>query len=265
MFRLAAWLAGAGVLVSGASMVVTRADRSAEPLKANRVVIAELFTSEGCSSCPLADEELSRLLSRQQSSGVDVLALGEHVDYWDGLGWRDRFSSARFSERQSEYDARVFKTGSIYTPQLVIDGRLQMVGSDHPAIQRAIDQAAQARKSTVAVQARADAHDLRVEIAVAVPEGVAIKDTTELVVAITENKLATDVRRGENGGRILKHDAVVRSLQTVGVMPAQERTWRTGVSIPVGPEWHRENVRTLAFLQERASRRIVGGGWSPIN
>src|SRR5262249_33462805 len=147
MFRLAAWLAGAVVLIAGAWMVGNRADLSAEPLKeANRVVIAELFTSEGCSSCPPADEELSRLLARQ-GSGVDVLALGEHVDYWDGLGWRDRFSSARFSERQSEYDSRVFKTGSIYTPQLVIDGRLQMVGSDHAAIQRAIDQAAQARKS----------------------------------------------------------------------------------------------------------------------
>src|SRR5262245_4010684 len=265
MFRLAAWLAGAGVLVSGVSMVATHTDRSAEPPKAtNRVVIAELFTSEGCSSCPPADDELGRLLVRQ-ASGVEVLALGEHVDYWDSLGWRDRFSSARFSERQSEYDARVFKTGSIYTPQLVIDGHLQMVGSDHSAIQRAIEQAAQARKSNVAVQARADAHDVRVEIAVDVPDGVAIRDATELVVAITENRLATEVRRGENGGRILKHEAVVRSLQTVGVMPVQQRTWRTGVSIPAGPEWHRENVRAVAFLQERASRRIVGAGSSTIN
>jgi hypothetical protein len=264
MFRLAGWLAGAGVLLAGTWMVAKRADLSAEPLKtANRVVIAELFTSEGCSSCPSADEELSRL-SFRQASGVDVLALGEHVDYWDGLGWRDRFSSASLSARQSEYDARVFKTGSIYTPQLVIDGHLQMVGSDHAAIQRAIDQAARSRKSVVAVEARADARDVRVEVSVDVPEGVTIGEATELVVAITEDKLATDVRRGENGGRILKHDAVVRSLQTIGTMPVQ-RAWRTGASIPVGANWRRENGHAVVFLQERVSRRIVGAGASSIN
>jgi hypothetical protein len=264
MFRLAGWLAGAGVLLAGIWMAGRRADLSAEPSQpANRVVIAELFTSEGCSSCPPADEELSRLQTRE-APNVEVAALGEHVDYWDSLGWRDRFSSASFSARQSDYDARVFKTGSIYTPQLVIDGHLQMVGSDHAAIQRAIDQAARSRKSVVVVQARTDAHDVRVEIAVEVPDGVAIGESTELVVAITENKLATDVRRGENGGRILKHDAVVRSLQTMGVMPVHQRAWRTSASIPMGADWRRENIRAVAFLQERASRRIVGAGASTV-
>src|SRR6267142_3420791 len=111
-----------------------------------RMVLVELFTSEGCSSCPPADAVLSELVLRQPVAGVEVLALGEHVDYWDRLGWRDPFSSAMFSARQSNYDARVFHRNEVYTPQLVVDGQLERVGSDVSAIQRAINQAAHAPK-----------------------------------------------------------------------------------------------------------------------
>ena len=93
------------------------------------VVIAELFTSEGCSSCPPADNLLRRLLAAQPIDGVEVVALGNHVDYWDRLGWRDSFSSRLFSDRQAAYDSAVFRLKAPYTPQLVVDGATESVAA----------------------------------------------------------------------------------------------------------------------------------------
>ena len=117
-------------------------------------MVAELFTSEGCSSCPPADALLKRLTHEQFIPGVRVLALGEHVDYWDRLGWRDPFSSPGFSHRQSEYEADVFHSGGVYTPQFVIDGRLQAVGNDVRGVRRAIARAAHDPKARVGVTAQ---------------------------------------------------------------------------------------------------------------
>ena len=155
-------------MASGFGRIEERAPSDiALPAPTDRAVVAELFTSEGCSSCPPADELLRRLAREQFVPGVRVLALGEHVDYWDRLGWRDPFSSPGFSNRQSEYEARVFHKGSVYTPQLVIDGRLEEVGSDVTAVRRAIARAAQEAKATVGVTARpGDAGRLRVEVQV---------------------------------------------------------------------------------------------------
>jgi hypothetical protein len=229
------------------------------------IVVAELFTSEGCSSCPPADDVLSQLVRRQPVPGVEVLALGEHVDYWDRLGWRDPFSSAAFTSRQSEYEARVFRRNSIYTPQLVVDGQLERIGSDLEAVQRAIKQAAQAPKATVAVAAAYSTDpDLRVEVHVDVQADLAFRDTADVFVAVTEDNLVTDVRRGENRGRTLKHSAVVRSLTTVGALRPQEHTLSATASVPWALDWISANVRVISFLQERQSRRMVGAGSSTI-
>src|SRR5262249_35745900 len=115
-------------------------------------VLVELFTSEGCSSCPPADDILSDLVQHQPIENVTVIGMGEHVDYWNHLGWRDPFSSALFSARQSEYDARVFHSGTIYTPQFVADGRIQAVGGDRMAVRRAIADAARFEKADVSVR-----------------------------------------------------------------------------------------------------------------
>src|SRR2546422_6006607 len=160
------WICAVGILLGGTTAFGDRSRLTAAPGTGPRnVVVVELFTSEGCSSCPPADDVLSQLAHRQPVPGVEVLALGEHVDYWDRLGWRDLFSSPAFSARQSTYDARVFHANQVYTPQLVIDGRLERVGSNAPAVQRAIQQAATSPKAAVRVAAiRNDAHDLRVEL-----------------------------------------------------------------------------------------------------
>src|SRR3989449_6393247 len=160
------WICAVGILLGGTTAFGDRSRLTAAPGTGPRnVVVVELFTSEGCSSCPPADDVLSQLAHRQPVPGVEVLALGEHVDYWDRLGWRDPFSSPAFSSRQSTYDARVFHASQVYTPQLVIDGRLERVGSNARAVQRAIEQAAMGPKAAVSLAAtRNDAHDLRVEL-----------------------------------------------------------------------------------------------------
>ena len=226
-----------------------------------RIVVVELFTSEGCSSCPPADDVLSQLAQRQPVAGVEVLTLGEHVDYWDRLGWRDPFSSPAFSARQSNYDERVFHTGQVYTPQLVIDGWLQRVGSDARAVQRAIEQAATRPKAAVTVAAvRSDEHDLRVELHVNMASSLSVGEALDAVVAVTEDKLSTEVRRGENGGRTLKHSGVVRSLTTIGTLSPRKSAWSIDASVPWDMAWKLADIRVIAFVQERQSRHIVGAG-----
>src|SRR5438045_6457778 len=141
-------------LLTIAAVVVASARAMSMQTSARTVVIAELSTSEGCSSCPPADDLLRRLIATQPLAGVEIIALGSHVDYWDGLGWRDPFSSALFSARQSAYDAAVFRSNGIYTPQLVVDGALEVVGSDAAAVRRTLLKAASLPKATVSVVAR---------------------------------------------------------------------------------------------------------------
>jgi hypothetical protein len=257
------WVLGALLVGAWAAQPGIRLT-AAQPPTTRPIVVAELFTSEGCSSCPPADAVLSQLVLGQPVEGAEVLALGEHVDYWDQLGWRDPFSSALYSRRQSNYDAQVFHRHELYTPQFVVDGRLERVGSDIGAVHRAIKQAAQAPKAAVDVAAvRADDRDLHVEVHVTVPTSLTLRESADVLVAIAEDNLVTEVRRGENGGRTLRHSAVVRSLTTVGTLSAHEHTWSTSASLPVAQEWKPANLRIVSFLQERASRRIVGAGSAP--
>jgi hypothetical protein len=231
---------------------------------ARSVVLAELFTSEGCSSCPPADDVLSQF-ARQPASDVEVLALGEHVDYWDRLGWRDPFSSPAYSSRQSNYDARVFHRNEVYTPQLVIDGRFECVGSDVEGIHHAITQAAAAPKALVEVAiVRAHDREVGITVHVDVPPTLTLRESVDVLVAVAEDNLLSKVRRGENGGRTLRHSAVVRSLTSVGTLSPHADAWSTSASVVLEPEWQPANVRVVSFLQERESRRIVGAGSSRL-
>jgi hypothetical protein len=230
------------------------------------VVIAELFTSEGCSSCPPADDLLTQLVSRPPIAGIKVLALGEHVDYWDRLGWRDPFSSAALTNRQAEYNARVFRENGIYTPQLVVDGQFQCIGSDARAVRQALAKAARLPKATVGVSAARDTSgDVRVDVQVDLPPEVMIREDADVLVAVTQDRLVTNVRRGENGGRTLRHTAVVRSLGIVGAVTPQNRTFATTSLVPVVSEWKIDDIRIVSFVQERNSRRILGGGTAGID
>jgi hypothetical protein len=230
------------------------------PSPTGRAVVAELFTSESCSSCPPADDLLSDLAHSPVVPGIRVLALGEHVDYWNRFGWRDRFSSPVFSHRQREYDRAVFHNAGAFTPQMVIDGRFQEVGSDRAAVIQAVAEAGREPKAAVGVAAwPAGRGHVRVQVQVFPAPGADIRERADVMVAITEDHLTSEVEGGENRGRVLKHSSVVRSLTKLGSLTALNAFSRV-TSIPAAPFWATKNIAVVAFVQERASRRIVGAG-----
>lgn len=222
-------------------------------------VVVELFTSEGCSSCPPADVLLSRMDETQPVEGAEVIALAQHVDYWNYLGWSDPYSSHELSERQGAY-SRAFGRDGVYTPQMVVDGRAEFNGGDSGKAFDEIARAAREPKAEVLLtradaQAKTDAPvrlSLRVEKLPKLSDG----DAAEVLLAITEGGLSSDVSRGENTGRKLTHVGVVRRLTKLGEFSAGKFSADTDVTFDNG--WRRENLRAVVFLQERASRRVVG-------
>jgi hypothetical protein len=220
-------------------------------------VLVELFTSEGCSSCPPADALLFEL-EKQPVENAEIIALGEHVDYWNYIGWTDRFSSARFSDRQSEY-AGTFGLESVYTPQMVVDGEAEFNGTSERRARRAIAEAAARPKATVTLRVEpVSGRPERFQVTV-LPGGfpAGTKGRVRLFLAVTETGLETTVRRGENEGRVLRHTGVVRSLAALpDVNPA---TSAPVVSVlDLDPQWVRKNLRVVAFLQQAPAGRVIG-------
>jgi len=236
----------------------------AQPTQGGTAVLVELFTSEGCSSCPPADELLASLERTQPIAGAQIITLSEHVDYWNRLGWTDPYSSARFSARQSQY-ARRFNKDDVYTPQMVVDGSAEFVGSNAGRAREAIAEAARRTgKATVTLTvARHAAATLPVEIPVAVRieniPAIATGDTAEVLLAIAESELRSDVSRGENSGRSLRHMGVVRRLSQIGTIDSKSGgTFNVNSLVRIEKAWKRENLKAVVFIQERASRRVLG-------
>ena len=231
-----------------------------------QTVVVELFTSEGCSSCPPADQLLSRLESSRNGSvfrgkqapisvpsGVEIIALGEHVDYWDQLGWKDKFSSPLFSARQQDY-GRAFHLESVYTPQMVVNGEKEVLGSDSRAVQEAINEAWRKPLAQVAI-AMTSAQTVAFSIS-RLPAG---SHEAAILMAVTEGGLVTSVFGGENNGRQLRHTAVVRSLSSLGRLdPKRPGEYSAAAQLNLRPDWNRANLRLVLFVQDRVTRHILG-------
>ena len=224
-------------------------------------VIVELFTSEGCSDCPPADAVLEKLIGASVA-GADVIGLGEHVDYWDRLGWKDRFSSAALTNRQNAYGAH-FSLDSVYTPQIVVDGRAQLVGSDAAAAVKAVERARTAAHAAVRVEVSPhDAGKIAVVVTVRDLPALGRGDHADVVVAVTEDHLQSKVAGGENHGRTLTHAAVVRSMTTIGQASTGESSVRADLSI--GADWKRDELKVVGFVQEQRGRAILGAAATPL-
>jgi hypothetical protein len=228
--------------------------RAAEP--APIPVLIELFTSEGCEDCPPADKVLEQLIVAPPA-GVEVIGLGEHVDYWDQLGWKDRFSSHALTARQGLYAAR-FANDSIYTPQMVVDGRSEFVGSDAGAARRAIAKAVAQSHGVIGIVTRDDRDPKRVALQITITDLPKITrgDQADIIVAVTEDGLRTDVKRGENRGRTLTHAAVARYMATIGDTVADGPS-SAAADVTLAPDWQRDRLKIIAFVQERKSRQIL--------
>jgi hypothetical protein len=218
------------------------------------VAVLELFTSEGCSSCPPADDVL-----RDLAKDSNVVALSFHVTYWNRLGWKDSFSQKIFDERQYRY-AEKFKENGVYTPQAVINGETGMVGSKRGDVSKAVKLALETPalvKMTVKTTVKDDEIVVNYTLSGEVPKDAVLQ------FALVESGFATKVKRGENNGQTLKHDNVVRDFEAKKAFPNKNRdavrTSYTEGSLSFFPlsGWKVSNCSVVAFVQERGLGRIV--------
>jgi hypothetical protein len=237
---------------------MTAQSQAAEP--ARRTVVVELFTSEGCSTCPAADALLQKLQEQQLVAGADVIALEEHVDYWNHLGWSDPYSSPEWTQRQLAY-SEFFKTRA-YTPQMVVDGEKQFVGSNEGDAAREIENAARRGETDVAIGSGTEGAkgERQFTVTVGALGENAKRDVAEVWLAVTEDGLQSSVSRGENSGHMLHHAATLRSLHKIGVADSNKAaaSFTGDPHVKFDSHWNQDNLRVVVFVQEKKSREILG-------
>jgi len=248
-------------------------------------VVVELFTSQGCSSCPPADRLLSRL-KRDPRLGGAVIPLAFHVDYWNHLGWSDPFSSSLWSQRQEDY-AHAFRSNRIYTPQLVVNGRSECVGSEEAEVMRRIREALAAGPAGAVSLAGPGAGggnsgDARLTVTARLLRPVPAS-AVDVWVALTESGLTTAVGAGENASATLHDDQVVRRLVKAFSLPATAAATGTPgtagaagasgtagearsaeVTLPIDAKWNRAALDVVAFMQDPQSLAIYGAASRPL-
>lgn len=240
-----------------AGLATLTAPAPPSPAPARVPVVVELFTSEGCSSCPSADATLRELESSQPVAGAEVIALGQHVDYWNRLGWKDPFSDPAYTARQGQYAAQ-FGSGS-YTPQAVVQGRTELVGSRRADLVAAIGRAAHAPQAKVSLAGGLGGQPLQVRVA-SLPAGTG---PAQVLLFITESGLATQVGGGENAGALLRHATVVRSLRPLGTA-APGATFEASPSPALAAGWNPAHLRAVVVVQAERTRQVVGVAALPL-
>jgi len=215
-------------------------------------VVVELFTSEGCSSCPPADELVAKVQHEYQNQPVYILVY--HVDYWNRLGWKDAFSNADYSKRQTDY-AKSLHLESVYTPQIVVNGQKEFVGSEEGTLRNAIK--AGLGKSTSAQIILSDIKSNGSQVTVNYHASSTAK-YSEVVLALVQKAAQTQVKAGENQGHTLAHVQIVRDLK--------RSTTKNGSNILLIPKGvNPQSLEVIAFLQDTASGEIIGAAKQAIS
>jgi hypothetical protein len=261
------FMVGAALLAGGIVLHGRNFQANSTPPSERTPVIVELFTSEGCSSCPPADVLLKKFEESQPVGSAEVFALEEHVDYWNSQGWNDPFSSLQFTLRQQQYSASL-RTESPYTPQMIVDGQAQFIGSRGGEAQHAIEAAGHAPKIKIEIVPKnADAGRAQ-EFTIRVGKllGTSSGDSAEVWLAITESQLHSSVTAGENKGENLQHASIVRRLQKIGdAKGSGEFSYSGNATAKFDSNWKRENTRVIVFVQEKKSRHILAAGSPEIS
>jgi len=238
-------LSGAGVAQSRSAKAPVPEAKAAAVSTSPKTVI-ELFTSQGCSSCPAADAILAQLATRD-----DVLAISLSVDYWDYLGWKDTLAQSKFSERQKAY-AKVLGDGMVYTPQMVVSGRAHVNGSDATKIERAIDRTADAFGAS-RVPVRMFAKDGRLIVEVGSEQQSAAHEAT-VWLAVISKAVEVTIPRGENKGKTITYSNVVRELMPIGTWHGKPMT----VELARDTFMHRHAERCAVLVQQGRGGPVIG-------
>ena len=241
----------AGGLAAFASGQPSQAPSAATSSAASQPVLVELFTSEGCSDCPPADDLLGWLDATQPVPGAKAIVLSEHVTYWNHLGWHDPFSLDAIDERQQQYVAH-FKLDSSYTPQMVVDGAEQFVGNNSTTLSNAVTHAAATPKAKIAIE---DAHLASGALSFSV-RGDDNSGAT-LVAAVAQNATQSEVARGENAGRTLHYVAVVRAIKDFGSKATDGRPLRLSAATSSGTSKAEGSLRLVVFLVDRKTGHVL--------
>lgn len=212
--------------------------------------VIELFTSEGCSSCPAAEAALAEINDEYKQN---VYVLEFHVDYWNYLGWKDVFSSSTYTERQQQY-ANVFHLSSTYTPQAIVNGKNELVGSDKSKLHSLINSYLQKQPSN-----KIELNVTGKGNSVLVKYSVSSTYNQELNIVLVQKKAQTDVRRGENSGRKLDHINVVRELKTIDAKDHGD----LNITLPEGLQ--AEDCIIIAYTQDKGTWEVMGAAESVIN
>jgi len=232
--------------------------RGSDPISGARTpLLVELFTSEGCSSCPAADVYLQQL-DRQPIAGAEMIVLSEHVDYWNHIGWKDPYSAKFFSDRQNAY-ALQLDLDSVYTPQMVVDGAIELNGSDVSQAKKAFAQVLRLQKipvslSSISVASGTNLHALLRTGPLAASFGLREAD---VYIAIALDHAESHVSHGENAGRTLAHTAVARSIARVGTI-LEGKSFSQEVRLTLEPGQDFRNLRVVAFIQALHQSRVLG-------
>jgi hypothetical protein len=226
-------------------------------------ILIELFTSEGCSSCPPADKWLERVDADQPVRGVQLIVLSEHVDYWDHDGWKDPYSSSGLTERQANYEHEL-SLDSPFTPQIIVDGAVNLHINDVNQLRQVFDHAAEIQKVPIKISSvtidPANPEELRNSVEV---DAQSAERGAEIFEAIALDHAESQVLKGENGGHRLTHTAVVRSLTKIGKLE-KGQVFTKNVNVKLKPGTETKNLRVIVFAQEPGPGKIIGAAMEKI-
>jgi hypothetical protein len=229
-------------------------------LKAQKTVLVELFTSEGCSSCPPADALLRQVNGTQTSEGQRIVGISEHVTYWNSLGWSDPFSSPAYTDRQDAYRQR-FNLDGVYTPQMVINGAEQIVGSDRAALLQAVqkeeEQPSRMALRILSVEAVQNGWNVHFSASGELPaHGV------DLIAVLADDSDRSSVLHGENSGHTLAHVAVARSISRIAKLQA---VGDGTAQIPIPSSFQTsQGHHLILFAQTPGNGRVLGIDTKPL-
>jgi hypothetical protein len=217
-------------------------------------VLVELFTSEGCSSCPPAEALLQQWDASQPLPGTEMIVLSEHVDYWDHDGWKDPYSSPSITDRQDAY-VRAMGLSSPYTPQMILDGTTELHLTDQNQLRQAFDKAAASPEVPVVIgKTAASPGVLQAHVEV---DGSAATHGADIFAVVALDHAQTQVTKGENNGRLLTHVAVVQQIEKIGKLE-KGKSLSKDIDLKLKPGTDPKNLRLIVFVQEPGPGRVIG-------